>query len=131
MSQDEEQLRLLSIFHYIWGGLTALFTLFPLFYLGFGLMIINSPQIFAGSKGAPPAAFGMVMVIIGAVGTIIALILAGCIIATGRFLADRRNYTFCFVIACIECLSVPLGTALGVFTIITLTRDSVKMLFMS
>jgi hypothetical protein len=33
------------------------------------------------------------------------------------------------VIAIITCLSVPLGTALGVFTLIVLARPSVKQLF--
>jgi hypothetical protein len=31
--------------------------------------------------------------------------------------------------ACVACLSVPLGTVLGVFTIIVLMRPSVKALF--
>jgi hypothetical protein len=32
MDQDTEQLRLLSIFHYIVAGLAALFSFFPLLY---------------------------------------------------------------------------------------------------
>jgi hypothetical protein len=31
--------------------------------------------------------------------------------------------------ACIECLFIPFGTILGVFTIIVLSRESVKTLF--
>jgi hypothetical protein len=31
--------------------------------------------------------------------------------------------------ACIECLFLPFGTILGVFTIIVLSRESVKALF--
>ena len=41
----------------------------------------------------------------------------------------RKHYTFCFVMACVECLSVPFGTVLGVFTILVLNRASVKELF--
>jgi hypothetical protein len=36
-----------------------------------------------------------------------------------------------FVIACIECLFMPFGTILGVFTLIVLSRESVKKLFLS
>jgi hypothetical protein len=36
---------------------------------------------------------------------------------------------FSFILACIECLSMPFGTILGVFTIIILSKDSVKALY--
>jgi hypothetical protein len=34
-----------------------------------------------------------------------------------------------FVAACLTCVNVPLGTALGVFTIIVLNRASVKAMY--
>jgi len=56
-------------------------------------------------------------------------IFAVIIFLTGRFLAKRKRYMFCLVIACVECLFMPFGTVLGVFTIIVLMRPSVKELF--
>jgi hypothetical protein len=56
-------------------------------------------------------------------------VLAGCLIAAGRFLQLRRNYIFCMVAAGFACLQVPLGTVLGVFTIIVLQRPEVKRMF--
>jgi hypothetical protein len=50
---------------------------------------------------------------------------------TGGFIARREHYTFCFVMACAQCLSVPFGTVLGVFTILVLNRQSVKESFAS
>ena len=47
----------------------------------------------------------------------------------GRFLATRKHYMFCLVMAAIECLFTPFGTVLGVFTIVVLMRDSVKQSF--
>jgi hypothetical protein len=55
--------------------------------------------------------------------------LAVCLIIAGSFLAHRKHYTFCFVVACISCLLMPYGTVLGVFTIIVLMRPTVKELF--
>ena len=55
--------------------------------------------------------------------------IAACIIAAGRFLAKRRHYMFCLVMAGIECLFMPFGTVLGVFTIIVLIREGVKEMF--
>ena len=47
----------------------------------------------------------------------------------GRSLAKRCHYWFAFVVACLECLFVPFGTILGVFTLIVLSRNSAKELF--
>jgi len=58
-------------------------------------------------------------------GAVFALVLA----FAGRSLSRRKRYWFTFVVACIECVFIPLGTILGVFTIIVLSRESVKTLF--
>jgi hypothetical protein len=55
--------------------------------------------------------------------------MAICILIAGRSLGLRKRYSFALVIACIECLFVPFGTILGVFTIVALSRESVKALF--
>jgi hypothetical protein len=55
---------------------------------------------------------------------------AACLVLAGRSLRDRRRYLFCLVMAGLMCvLCNPLGTILGVFTIIVLVRPSVKELF--
>jgi hypothetical protein len=51
------------------------------------------------------------------------------VLVAGSFIARRTHYTFCFVAACVECLFMPFGTVLGVFTILVLNRQSVKGLF--
>ena len=60
---------------------------------------------------------------------VIGIAMAICILIAGRSLALRKRYTFALVIACIECLFVPFGTILGVFTIVALSRGSAKALF--
>jgi hypothetical protein len=39
------------------------------------------------------------------------------------------HYIFCLVIAAVECIFMPFGTVLGVFTIIVLQRPTVKAMF--
>jgi hypothetical protein len=51
------------------------------------------------------------------------------IIAAGRKRSRRASRTFCLVGAGLECVLVPFGTVLGVFTIIMLMKESVKPLF--
>jgi hypothetical protein len=55
--------------------------------------------------------------------------MAICILLAGRCLSRNKHYTFALVMACIECLFIPFGTILGVFTIIALSRESVRTLF--
>ena len=66
MTQDEDQLRLLSIFHYVVGGLAGFFALFPIFHLIVGLFFIFAPNKFAGKGEPPPAFIGWFFVIFAA-----------------------------------------------------------------
>ena len=129
MNKDEEHLRLLSIFHYVVGGLAGLFALFPVIHLVIGLVFILAPEAVESKGEAPPALVGWFFVIFAGMFIITGWVLAGFIITAGRFLARRRHRLFCLVIAGIECIFIPFGTVLGVFTIIVLMRESVKELF--
>jgi hypothetical protein len=78
---------------------------------------------------APPAIVGWLFIILGGGFFIAGQSLAICIIIAGRFLAQRKRYLFVFLIACCECLFLPFGTVLGIFTIVLLSRESVKAAF--
>jgi hypothetical protein len=131
MNQDSEHLRLLSIFHYVVGGLAGLFALFPLFHLAFGLFIILAPEKFNGNTDAPPAFLGWLFVGLAATFITFGWTFAALVITAGRFLAKRKRYLFCLVIAGVECVFMPFGTVLGVFTIVVLSRESVKQMFVA
>jgi len=129
MNQDQEHLRLLSVFHYVLGGIVALVALFPLIHLMFGLfMVVLSAGVESGDQ-APPALVGWIFVIVAATLMALGWTLAVLIIFSGRFLGRQKHYMYCLVIAGFECLMMPLGTVLGVFTIIVLMRESVKDAF--
>lgn len=128
-SQDDDQLRLLSIFHYVVAGLSGLFACFPIIHLIFGLMFLFAPQNFEDKGVTPPSWFGWIFVIVASVLIILGWVFAGFVLAAGRCLAKRKRYTFCLVMAGVECLFMPFGTILGVITIVVLMRESVKQLF--
>jgi hypothetical protein len=128
VNQDEQYLKLLSIFHYVVGGITALFACFPIFHLVMGLSILTGAFGFPDEAG-PPMAFGLMFTIIPAIIILTGWALAGCMVAAGYFLSARKYYMFCLVVAGVECIFMPFGTVLGVFTIIVLVRPSVKDLF--
>ncbi len=45
---------------------------------------------------------------------------------SGLFLLARKHRMFSMVVAGMNCLHMPLGTVLGVFTLVVLLRDSVR-----
>jgi len=128
--QDREHLRLLTIFYYIWAGVQSLGGLMGLAFIGVGAFIASSPQV-AQSNNPPPPWFGAIFAGIGALVFLSVEGMAALSFFTGRFLARRQHHTFCVVISALNCLSLPLGTALGVFSILVLQRSSVKVLFAS
>src|SRR6266404_4336597 len=131
MNQEAEHLRLLAIFHYVVAGLAALFSFFPLLYTTIGTIFIfaarhGTPK---PSEELPPEFLGWIFVVVGALLFLLGIAMAICILIAGPCLSRRKHYTFVLVMACIECLFIPFGTILGVFTIIALSRESVKALF--
>jgi hypothetical protein len=52
-------------------------------------------------------------------------------ILSGRFIKLRKRRTFSFIIAIINLLSIPYGTLLGIMTIIVLSRNSVKEIYIA
>src|SRR5438552_18455312 len=131
MNQDAERLRLLAIFHYIVAGLAVLFSLFPLLYTTIGAIFIfvarhGTPK---PSEELPPEFLGWIFVGLGSFLFLLGIAMAICILVAGRCLSHCKCYTFTLVMACVECLFIPFGTILGVFTIIALSRESVKALF--
>ena len=67
MNQDAEHLRLLSIFHYIVGGLAALFSFFPLLYTTVGAIFIFVARHGTPEPGQepPPEFIGWIFAVIG------------------------------------------------------------------
>jgi len=128
---DQEHLKLLSLFYYISGGVTAFFASFPLIHVFVGLMIVFSSEQFNPSKAGEPSPefIGWLFVIIGGSIVILGWLLALAKIYVGRCISRRKHRIFCLIIAGISCLGIPYGTVLGIFTFIVLMRHSVKLLF--
>lgn len=131
MNRDEEHLQLLAIFHYVVAGLAALFSFFPLLYTTVGTIFIFAARHGTAKPGEdlPPEFLGWIFAVLGSQFFLIGIAMAICILIAGRSLALSKRYSFALVMACIECLFIPFGTILGVFTIVVLSRESVRGLF--
>ena len=125
---DEEHLRLLRLGYLIGAGANGLFALFPLIHVTIGLLMVTGHSFFPKE---PPDSFnpGWFFVAFGlAFSTALATIAVLKYLAA-RAIRDRRSKTLCLIIAAITCLGVPYGTALGVLTLIVLSRPSVSAMF--
>jgi hypothetical protein len=129
MSEDLEHLKLLSIFHYVLAGFTALFACFPIIHLSIGISMLSASFSNNSPTSGPLPLFGLMFVIIPAIIILLGWAFAICIFLAGRYLASKQHRLFCLVIAGLNCAFAPFGTVLGVFTIVVLMRPSVKDLF--
>lgn len=126
MTQDEQHLNILSIFHYVVSGFAALFSCIFLIYIGLGIaMLVGALD----SKNPPPPFIGLFMIMFGTMFVVAGWTLAIFTFVTARKLRKRKSWMFCLVVAGVECIFSPFGTILGIFTIFTLMKDSVKELF--
>jgi hypothetical protein len=129
MKDDLDHLRLLAIFHYVVAGLYFLCACFPLIHLAVGIGIVSGafgrPQV-----GEPPPEFiGWLFILLSVAFIVTGWAFAICLAVAGRLLQRQRGYMFCLVMAALACVLMPIGTILGVFTLVVLVRPSVKELF--
>ncbi|MCK4563350.1 MAG: hypothetical protein KAU94_01600 [Verrucomicrobia bacterium] len=116
MNEIKKKLRILSTCYYVLAILCI-----PASFVA-PLMIILSTQ------NSDDDMKGMV-IFFSAVGLISSLILASGIAAVGYGLRKQRWRTYCFVVSCLICPSFPIGTALGVFSLIILNKPETKQIF--
>jgi len=134
-SKDEEHLKLLSIFHYVLVvfavlGMIFLFIHYMIFYT-----VFNNPKIIEQmQKNQPDQALDPREFL--AIFKWFYIFMGGCFLlcAIGNFLSgwyirEKMHRTFSLFVGGLNCLLVPIGTVLGVFTIIVLSRESVRALY--
>ena len=129
-TQDADHLRMLAIAHYVVGGLIALFFIIHI-VLGITALTGNLPMNSGGQPSSPAEQrlFGWMFTIIGCVIVFGGVTLGAFVAYAGRCLTRRRRYLLCLIVAGLACLFAPVGTVLGVFSLITLLRPQVKAVF--
>ena len=133
MEKDLEHLKLLGIFHYIWGALSLLGGIvIGGYFLVIGIILMNNPPTSTSSEDSGTAS--MVGGILMGVGVVLFLIVVVygilTLMAGGKYRKHQGGYWFCFILAIVTLVigGIP-GIVLGIFSLIVLSRDSVKALF--
>lgn len=125
-----DQLRLLAIFHTIFAGLAALGMGFLAAHYWF-LSSIMDPEKWAEHPNPPPEGFLDIFVWMYAfMGVLLVLGLVLNLLVAAS-LRQRRRWMLCAVVSGLNCLQMPLGTILGVFTLVLINRSDVRATFRS
>jgi ABC-type phosphate transport system permease subunit len=132
MEKDLDHLKLLGIFHYIWGGLSLLGGLFiGAYFLIIGFVLMSSPPSSTSEDSPSQSVVGGIMIGAGVVLFLIVVIYGILtLMAGGKYRKHQGGYWFCFILAIVTLIigGIP-GIVLGIFSLIVLSRDSVKALF--
>ncbi len=134
MNQDQEQIKILGIFHFVVAGIAGLIACFPIFNLIMGVSMLTGSffgdNFSTGSSSAfPGIMFGLLFTIVPIIFIFVGWAFAICLAIAGVFMLNKKAYMYCLIMAGIDCVFMPFGTVLGVFTIIVLMRPSVRELF--
>ena len=124
---DREHIRLLAIFHFVAAGMAFMGLLFLVGHYAIFRLVFSDPEIWRkASRGVETPALVMALFrgLYAFLGTWFAVSgLAN--VLSGVFMRRFQHRVFSLVVAGFNCLHMPLGTILGIFTLIVLSRDSV------
>lgn len=131
-AKDDGHLKLLSIFYYVNAGLMTLALVFTvLHYVMMRFMFTNKAMLDNVESAEDSAALeqmGSMFNVMAWFYVVIGLwILTQMIVnfLAARYIKQKTNKVFTMIVAGINCLNMPLGTALGIFTFILLSRATI------
>lgn len=126
MDRDSAR-QILAICHYVYAGLNAAIALTVGVAMAFifrGLPPVDDPDAAQAFAVMKPMFVGVTILVI-------VLMVAHLVlyVAAGRALARRRSWTLCVVAAALALTNLPIGTVLGIFTLIHLVDPAVRAEF--
>lgn len=125
---DTDHLKLLSVFHFVGAGLALVGLLFLAAHYAVFHAFFAEPEKWPVPKagGVPPAEFFSIFKWFYLVAAIWFIGSGVLNLMSGLYLQARKHRTFSIFTAAVNCLHMPLGTVLGVLTIVVLLRDTIR-----
>lgn len=129
MTADADHLKLLAIFHFVVAGFAVVAILFLCLHYALMTALFTNPKIAQQPDTHQLREFfGILQWFYALAGAL--LVMGGLAnLVSGLWIRARRHRVFSLIVAGLNCVQIPFGTALGVFTIIVLVRDSVVELY--
>lgn len=125
MNSDDHNLGIFRILFIIKGIITLIFAVLPILYIFFGMFLLERNHM--PDEDAHFVAYFIMC--IGIFVFLILLVLGILTLLTAKYLGEKRNYDFIFIMSVISCITGIFGIILGIFTILELNKPHVKRLF--
>lgn len=125
-ARDRDLLRVLAIFHWVFGGLALLASLAPAVMLAFGVFLASPAQ-----QDPDASIAGVVLTCLGVVLGTLAFSYGTGMIVAGRGLWRQDRWVLCMVMAAVTCIFFPYGTVLGALSVVMLAKNGVRERFSS
>ncbi|MBL7980416.1 MAG: hypothetical protein JNL52_01270 [Flavobacteriales bacterium] len=115
----------LSVLHFVYGAFLCVSGLAAVLIIGLGTLLGSDLITDTGGEPMPDVivafiqGFGLMILIIVELWGVLNLL-------SGYWIGRRTNRTASMIIGALNCLSVPIGLALGIFTLITLSSKEVE-----
>ena len=138
-NNDREHLKLIEIFHYVIAGLNGVGLGFLFLHYMILHTVFTNPQVLEQMRSQqvqqgqqmpfdPAQFFGLFVWIYVFLGALL-VVLTVLNVASGLCIRRRSARMFSLVVAGVNCVCFPFGTALGIFTFILLLRSTVAALY--
>jgi hypothetical protein len=131
---DRSHLSVLAICYWVWGGFIVLISLISLIYIVLGIAFVSGAFSTASTQSTsppPPPEVGWFFIGFGLIFLLLGQLIGWLNVLVGFSLRKHRRWLLCNIVAGLNCLSIPLGTVLGIFTFVVLARPAVKSQFNS
>ena len=124
-----KKLEMIVIAHYVLGVIGVIVSCFALSKSGLGMSLIDQAESYTELEKLMHEVFGWIYIVSGVALFIFGEVLSVCLIVSANFMKRHTAHTFSIFVAAITCTIIPIGTVLGIFTIITLSDKSTKELY--
>jgi len=124
--QDQEHLKILSVFHYIVAGFVGLMSCMFLLQVALQLLMV---VMSIANHNSSSTVVSLVMLMVPSGFLLCGWTMAFLMYKAGKLLPQHQRYSFCLTIACLMLIIIPFGTVLGIFSLIVLLRPQVKEMF--
>jgi hypothetical protein len=128
LTTDADYLRLLRVLHYIWGTVCCLWGLVGVAYIWAGESAVKHFER-GPAEGNIPLIFGQLFVTSSILLVVLLEICGVLSLFAARKYGLGNGYRACFAAAIVNCILIPVGTAMGVFALLVLNRPSVRAAF--
>ncbi|HRN36869.1 MAG TPA: hypothetical protein PLV70_12705 [Flavobacteriales bacterium] len=124
----KNQLSTVATLHYVYGVFICLVGM-CLLGLVFAGVFLNSDWIQQQAGGGPPVFAGHFLQILGWALFALVELHALLNLVSGAMIQKHKGRTFSYVVAALNCLNIPFGLALGIFTFVVLGSQEVQVLY--